>query len=214
MSSRICIEYFYVLLLLTYICAKCKILNVEYKFLGVSIMTQLLVLGMLDIRPMSGYDIQMMLQENDVERWSGVLVGSIYHALKKLEKDKYIEIERMEQTGLRQKAIYKITDKGQSYLQDLIFKAIKTSSIPYPTALYSGLSFIDKLPTEKSREALEQQLQKLVNELESLEIGLEVKEKYLDGELPAMIQLVSNNMIKIVKQQITLVEDILKLFDE
>ncbi|QOV12405.1 PadR family transcriptional regulator [Viridibacillus arvi] len=177
-------------------------------------MTQLLVLGMLDIRPMSGYDIQMMLQENDVERWSGVLVGSIYHALKKLEKDKYIEIERMEQTGFRQKAIYKITDKGQSYLQDLIFKTIKTSTIPYPTALYSGLSFIDKLPTEKSREALEQQLQKLFNELESLEIGLEVKKKYLDGELPAMIQLVSNNMIKIVKQQITLVEDILKLFDE
>ncbi|MGE7919059.1 PadR family transcriptional regulator [Viridibacillus sp. NPDC093762] len=177
-------------------------------------MTQLLVLGMLDIRPMSGYDIQMMLQENDVERWSGVLVGSIYHALKKLEKDKYIEIERIEQTGHRQKAIYKITEKGQSYLQELIIKAIQTSSIPYPTALYSGLSFIDKLPDEQSRKALEQQLYKLTTELDSLEIGLEVKKKYLDGELPSRIQLVSNNMIKIVKQQITLIEDILKLLDE
>lgn len=173
-------------------------------------MTQLLVLGMLDMRPMSGYDIQMMLQENEVERWSGVLVGSIYHALKKLEKDQYIEIKRMEQTGLRQKAIYKITEKGQSYLQELIFKAIQTSAVPYPTALYSGLSFIDKLSIEQSREALEQQLHKLYTDLESLEIGLEVKKKYFEDEIPSMIQLVSDHMVKIIKQQIALIENILK----
>ncbi|WP_249529548.1 PadR family transcriptional regulator [Paenibacillus brevis] len=46
-------------------------------------MTRLLVLGMLDMKPMSGYDIQQMLQTTDAERWSGVLIGSIYHALKK-----------------------------------------------------------------------------------------------------------------------------------
>ncbi|WP_234447845.1 PadR family transcriptional regulator [Viridibacillus soli] len=176
-------------------------------------MTQLLVLGMLDIRPMSGYDIQMMLQENDVERWSGVLVGSIYHALKKLEKDNYIEIERIEQTGFRQKAIYKITEKGKSYFQELIFKAIQSSSVPYPTALYSGLSFIDKLPTEQSREALEQQLEKLTKELKALESGIDIKKKYLDGELPSMVHLVSDNMINIVRQQITLIENILELLD-
>ena len=58
-------------------------------------MTQLFVLGALQMRPMSGYDIQLMLQQSEAERWSGVQVGSIYHALKKLEKNQYIEIDKI-----------------------------------------------------------------------------------------------------------------------
>ena len=48
-------------------------------------MTKLLVLGLLDGGPMSGYDLQQKLGGADAERWGGVLPGSIYHALKKLE---------------------------------------------------------------------------------------------------------------------------------
>ena len=66
-------------------------------------MTRLLVLGLLDEQPMSGYDIQQKIIGADAERWGGVLVGSIYHALKKLEQEKYIELSGIEQTGHRQK---------------------------------------------------------------------------------------------------------------
>ena len=45
-------------------------------------MTKLLVLGLLDGGPMSGYDLQQKLGGADAERWGGVLPGSIYHALK------------------------------------------------------------------------------------------------------------------------------------
>ena len=38
---------------------------------------------------MSGYDIKQMLQTMDAKRWGGVLIGSIYYALKKLEKNGY-----------------------------------------------------------------------------------------------------------------------------
>lgn len=47
-------------------------------------MTKLLVLGLLD-GAMSGYDLQQKLGGADAEQWGGVLPGSIYHALKKLE---------------------------------------------------------------------------------------------------------------------------------
>lgn len=56
-------------------------------------MTKLLVLGLLEEHPMSGYDIQQKISMADAERWGGVLVGSIYHALKKLknkQEQKYI----------------------------------------------------------------------------------------------------------------------------
>ena len=48
-------------------------------------MTRLLVLGMLKMEPMSGYDIQQLLKLKNADQWGGVLIGSIYHALKKLE---------------------------------------------------------------------------------------------------------------------------------
>ena len=40
-------------------------------------MTKLLVLGLLDDHPMSGYDIQQKIRMADAERWGGVLVVSI-----------------------------------------------------------------------------------------------------------------------------------------
>jgi DNA-binding PadR family transcriptional regulator len=107
-------------------------------------MTRLLVLGMLDIQPLSGYDIQQMLRISDAERWGGVLIGSIYHALKKMESEGYIELKSIEQTGHRQKAVYSITDKGRDYLKALTLESLQSLSLEYPTALYSGLSSQDR----------------------------------------------------------------------
>lgn len=100
-------------------------------------MTKLLVLGLLDAHPMSGYDIQQKISMADAERWGGVLVGSIYHALKKLEQENYIALADVKQTGHRQKAVYEITDRGKDYLQSLILDSLRTSSVLYPTTLYS-----------------------------------------------------------------------------
>ncbi len=49
---------------------------------GVTGLTRMLVLSLLDYEPMSGYDIKQMLEMTDAERRGGVLIGSIYHALK------------------------------------------------------------------------------------------------------------------------------------
>lgn len=116
-------------------------------------MTKLLVLGLLDERPMSGYDIQQMLKVMDAEHWGGVLVGSIYHALKKMEAEGLVEVISVEQTGHRQKAVYQITEKGSAYLKKLVRDALKTSSVVYPSRLYSGLSYVHKLPKEEAWKA-------------------------------------------------------------
>lgn len=59
-------------------------------------MTRVLVLGLLDVKPMSGYDIQQLLRISDAERWGGVLIGSIYHALKKMEKEGLVVVESLD----------------------------------------------------------------------------------------------------------------------
>ena len=105
-------------------------------------MTQLFVLGLLNMQAMSGYDIQQRLSEWNVSIWGEVLAGSIYHALKKLEQQGYISISSIENTGHRQRAIYQITKKGRDYLLKLISESISVSSVVYPKTLYSGLAFI------------------------------------------------------------------------
>ena len=45
-------------------------------------MVRLLVLGLLQFKPLSGYEIQQILQVSQIDVWAGILPGSIYHALK------------------------------------------------------------------------------------------------------------------------------------
>ena len=176
-------------------------------------MTRLLVLGLLDEQPMSGYDIQQKIIGADAERWGGVLVGSIYHALKKLEQEKYIELSGIEQTGHRQKAVYKITDRGKDYLQSIIFDALRESSVIYPTSLYSGLSLLDKIPRENARQALEEQKRLLDEEFCALEKGEKTNEA-AGREVPQISRITIENMFAIIRQQQQFSEKILEVLED
>ena len=86
-----------------------------------------------------------------------------------MEKENLVEIERIEQTGNRQKAVYRITDDGRAHLTQLIADSLGHPSVHYPSGLYSGLSFIEKLPVEVALKALKCQLNNLTAEQEALE---------------------------------------------
>lgn len=188
------------------------IFNVEY--MEVRKLTRLLVLGMLNMQPMSGYDIQQMLKLTNANRWGGVLIGSIYHALKKLEQEKYIEIESVEQTGHRQKAVYKITDTGNEHLKELVAESLQSSSVQYPSTLYSGLSFLNIISPKQTKQALEQQLKVLEEEYHALEYGQKAKEEAMGDGLNPLMQLIFNNMFSIVKQQQDFLQQVLQLIEQ
>lgn len=176
-------------------------------------MTQLLVLGLLKEKPLSGYDIQLALQVSDAESWGGVLVGSIYHALKKLEKDGHIEIASLEQTGNRQKAVYQITDTGVEHLYKLIADVLQSSSVVLPTAFYSGLNFMDLIPKEQRIVALKLQKMVLKKEYDNLRHGLEKKKTAMDNTLPTISELVFDHMFATIQQQYEFVNQLLKLLE-
>lgn len=174
-------------------------------------MTRILVLGLLDVQPMSGYDIQQMLRLSDAERWGGVLIGSIYHALKKMAKEGLVAIDSLEQTGNRQKAIYRITETGKTHLAELVTDSLAISSVQYPSSLYSGLSFIEKITREDALKALNNQLVTLEKEYQALENGLRLKDIAMQHTIPPMTTLIFDNMFALVKQQRILVENAIAL---
>lgn len=185
--------------------------NNQRRVLEVYKLTRVLVLGLLDVQPMSGYDIQQMLRISDAERWGGVLIGSIYHALKKMEKEGLVVVDSIEQTGHRQKAIYKITATGREYLSQLVEDSLADSSVSYPSTLYSGLSFIEKVSPEKALAALNNQLVALEKEYQALESGFRLKDIAMHQNIPPMTKLIFDNMYAIVNQQRAFVENAIKL---
>lgn len=74
------------------------------------------ILYYLNLKPTHGYEIQKFLQVSNVDQWAKIQSGSIYYALTKLEKDKYIQVLREERTGSRVRKIYAITESGKEEL--------------------------------------------------------------------------------------------------
>ena len=169
-------------------------------------MTKLLILGLLDEGPLSGYDIQQRVNRADAQRWGGILPGSIYHALRKLEEEQCITLVQVERTGHRQRAVYRITPRGREQLRLLILDALRDAAPCYPTTLYSGLSLLDKVPREQDRAALEEQRQCLEAEYRTLEAGQRSNE---GTEVSPMAQLTIAHMFAVVRLQQQFVEQLL-----
>ena len=169
-------------------------------------MTKLLILGLLDEGPLSGYDIQQRVNRADAQRWGGILPGSISHALRKLEEEQCITLVQVERTGYRQRAVYRITPRGREQLRLLILDALRDAAPCYPTTLYSGLSLLDKVPREQARAALEEQKQCLEAEYRTLEAGQRSNE---GSEVSPMAQLTIAHMFAVVRLQRQFVEQLL-----
>lgn len=170
-------------------------------------MVRLILLGMLKIRPLSGYEIQQVLQTSQTDVWAGVLPGSIYHALKKMDKEGLVEVDSLEKTGHRIKAIYKITEKGLTEFKRLVKDNLREKSIVLPGQLYAAVSFLSELSPEESIEALSEQRALLEEELESLREGLKTKEQYV--EVKGIAHLHFENMFAHYELQIRFIDKII-----
>lgn len=155
-------------------------------------MTRILVLGLLKkLGTMSGYDIQMAMESSQTDKWAYVKPASIYYALRKLEEEKFITFEELQQTGNRSKAIYKITSLGEEeYLKELEIW-LGESSVVFPSTLYSVLSFIDDLPKDKILMALDKQEIKVQKLYDDMRIG-EEKKHQVDAFPPHVKRIFDN----------------------
>jgi len=129
--------------------------------------TRLMVLGLLTLRPLSGYAIQSFLQLNQTEQWAGILPGSIYHALKKLTAEGLVTLEATEQTGHRTRAIYAITPSGVAELHRLLEEAWSTPAPHFPVGLYTALNFLDALPRVEVLAAIDRHIVALLKAMDA-----------------------------------------------
>lgn len=175
-------------------------------------MTRLMVLGLLSVKPMSGYEIQSALQVSQADKWAGILSGSIYHALKKLSAEGLVELESVEQTGNRSKAIYKLTETGREELILLLIDSLEQSSVMFPTTLYTGMSFLYLLPAEEILQAIDRQKQAIEREYEGMKVGKAAKEQAVP--LPEYIQLTFDNIFEQYELQLKFLDRLKTIIKE
>jgi len=102
---------------------------------------RLLVLGTLArFGPMHGHQLKRSIQTINVEAWSDVRAGSLYHALHQLAAEGLIELVQTERPG-RQPArtVYRITADGEAELEVLRDRAlgeVRASADPFDVALW------------------------------------------------------------------------------
>lgn len=82
---------------------------------------RLFVLGSLDRRgPMHGHQMRLLAEEEHIDTWTGVTVGAVYGALKRLESEKLITTVRTERSGnYPERKVYDITEAGRAALAEV-----------------------------------------------------------------------------------------------
>jgi DNA-binding PadR family transcriptional regulator len=102
----------------------------------------MLVLGVLHRGDFHPYEIKRRLEAAMVECYIDVDTGTLYYAVRQLEKDKLIAAvaeERVARGGVR--TIYRITDKGRAEFREGLHRQLDAEG-PVAQTLYGALLFL------------------------------------------------------------------------
>ncbi len=130
---------------------------------------RLLVLGILSARgPMHGHQLKRAIELIDVEAWSTIRVGSLYHALHQLQAEGLVEAVRTERQGaLPARTIYAVTREGELELEVLRERALRhveSPRDPFDVALWVAAG----MPASELEVVVRQRLEALRLQLDAL----------------------------------------------
>lgn len=116
------------------------------------------ILGMLNCKPSTGYDLKKIMQESSFMPWSGNN-NQIYKALLELDDNAFVNSELYPQNGSPSKKVYTITEAGLSELKKWLLSAPEMFEVKKPILLQ--LVWADLLRDEELDELLSKYEQNL-----------------------------------------------------
>ena len=149
---------------------------------------ELAVLSLVAQQPRHGYQIEQVIEERGMRRWTEVGFSSIYFLLKKLEKGGFIEgrLEKTERGPARK--VYHATKTGQEAFHAAIIEVLSVPQ-PSPRPLMLALANLPSLSTEETLAALSQYRKHLTEKMEILRTVLENKQHSHPYFVDAMFEL-------------------------
>jgi DNA-binding PadR family transcriptional regulator len=131
--------------------------------------TRLLVLGAIRyMQPVHGYDVRRELLSWRLEDHANVKPGSIYGAIRTLEKDGLVAVESRASADSRpEKTSYVLTGEGEKEFQLLLREAWWTVRHP-SEPLIPALALMLNAPRDELTRALQSRIHQLEGELENI----------------------------------------------
>ncbi len=122
---------------------------------------RLLVLGVLHRGDFHPYEIRRRLEAAMVECYIDVDVGTLYYAVRQLEKQRLIQAvaeERVARGGMR--TIYSITAEGRAEFRDGLHRQLDAEG-PVAQTLYGALLFLHLADVAIAKNALRRRIERL-----------------------------------------------------
>ncbi len=128
--------------------------------------TRLLVLGLVRTYGQAhGYQVRRELLSWGADYWANVAPGSIYHALKKLAKDRYLtEIGNEEGGAGPERVVYALTEDGETEFRQLLTKALSATRYDAEET-FAAITFMTALPRAQAIGLLVYRLRAMENSL-------------------------------------------------
>jgi len=122
---------------------------------------RLLILGMLHRGDLHPYEIKRRLKAAMVECYLDVDVGSLYYAVRQLEKEGLISPVRHEPvTRGGQRTIYTITPEGRTEFQEGFFRQFEEEG-PVSQTLYGVLLFLHCVDQDRLEQAVRNRIERI-----------------------------------------------------
>ena len=141
----------------------------------------LLVLGMLHGSDLHPYEMKRRLGAAMVECYLDVDVGTLYYAVRQLERDGSIEAltkERVARGGTR--TTYRITDAGRAAFQDEMRRQFEAAG-PVSSTLYTALLFLRYVQPKQLLELVRERIARTEAQIAELEPLREQMQPKLTG---------------------------------
>ncbi len=119
----------------------------------------LLVLGLLQERPMHGYELYQRIKTERIDRWFNISMPGVYYALGKLRDRGYVS-EIRQRRGSVDKAIYLLTDAGQQAFFEAL-EAHVAGHIPIHFDYDLSIYLLNRLPIDRALALMEQRMEAL-----------------------------------------------------
>jgi len=141
--------------------------------------TKLVILGLLSIEPLSGYDIKKFIARSIRHFWSESN-GQLYPTLNTLLSNKLIALDRIEQKGKKVSHLYSITEEGRSVLERWLAEKTEGKKIHRDEDLLK-LFFCKNVSPDVCLELLRSREKRVQEKLEEFQEIQEDIKKYSDS---------------------------------
>jgi DNA-binding PadR family transcriptional regulator len=127
----------------------------------------IVVLSLLDERPMHPYEVTFHVRKRHMEKHVKVTVGALYHTFEKLQEEGLIEPMEVERDGRRpERTVYGLTAPGREQFQEGLRRLLVQPSRVY-SDFEAGLACMHHLAAGEAAQLLRKRAEILKDEMES-----------------------------------------------